>query len=125
MPYSKLSKKRINQNKMYKEFFDSFEDYMKEKWKIMYYDSEIRNYFDLLNEIEDAISAGKSVLNIEWIQYQISEFKKMYAAKFQKDPKMFLLEQINNLLPAWLTDKYNSLKTEYELYLFQKNPPDI
>ena len=50
---------------MYKEFFDSFEDYMKEKWKIMYYDSEIRNYFDLLNEIEDAISAGKSVLNIE------------------------------------------------------------
>lgn len=125
MPYSKLSKKRINQNKMYKEFFDSFEDYMKEKWKIMYYDSEIRNYFDLLNEIEDAISAGKSVVNIEWIQYQISEFKKMYAAKYQKDPKTFLFEQINNLLPAWLTDKYNSLKTEYELYLFQKNPPDI
>jgi hypothetical protein len=49
----------------------------------------------------------------------------MYAAKYQKDPKAFLFEQINNLLPNWLSDKYNSLKQEFELYLFQKNPPDI
>jgi hypothetical protein len=57
MPYSKLSTKRINQNKMYKSFFDSFEDYMKDNWKIMYYDSEIKNYFELLNDIEDVISS--------------------------------------------------------------------
>ena len=125
MPYSKLSKKRVNQNKMYKDFFDSFEDYMKENWKIMYYDSEIKNYFDLLDEVEDAISAGKSVVEIDGALYQISEFKKMYAAKYQKDPKAFLFEQINNLLLDWLSDKYSSLKQEFELYLFQKNPPDI
>ena len=51
MPYSKLSTKRINQNKMYKSFFDSFEDYMKDNRKIMYYDSEIKNYFELLDEM--------------------------------------------------------------------------
>jgi hypothetical protein len=56
MPYSKLSTKKVNQNKLYKEFLDDFETYMKNNWKIMYYDSEIRNYFDLLNEIEDVIA---------------------------------------------------------------------
>jgi hypothetical protein len=65
MPYSKLSTKRINQNKMYKSFFDSFEDYMKDNWKIMYYDSEIKNYFELLDDIEDVISDGKTTIEIE------------------------------------------------------------
>jgi len=56
MPYSKLSVKKINQNKLYKEFFDSFENYLKDQRKIMYYDTDIKNYFNLLNEIEKAIS---------------------------------------------------------------------
>jgi len=56
MPYSKLSTKKVNQNKLYKEFFDSFENYLKDQRKIMYYDTDIKNYFNLLNEIEKAIS---------------------------------------------------------------------
>jgi tRNA G10 N-methylase Trm11 len=56
MPYSKLSTQKVNQNKLYKEFFDSFENYLKDQRKIMYYDTDIKNYFNLLNEIEKAIS---------------------------------------------------------------------
>jgi tRNA G10 N-methylase Trm11 len=56
MPYSKLSTQKVKQNKLYKEFFDSFENYLKDQRKIMYYDTDIKNYFNLLNEIEKAIS---------------------------------------------------------------------
>ena len=86
MPYSKLSTKRVRQNKMYKSFFDSFEDYMKDKWKIMYYDSEIKNYFELLDDIEDVISDGKSTVDIDGQKYDISQFAEMYAARYQKNP---------------------------------------
>jgi hypothetical protein len=71
---------------MYKSFFDSFEDYMKDKWKIMYYDSEIKNYFELLDDIEDVISDGKSTLDIDGQNYDISQFQEMYAARYQKNP---------------------------------------
>ena len=56
MPYSKLSTKRLNQNKLYKKYFDVFENHLKNNWKIMYYNSDIKNYFNLLNEIEKTIS---------------------------------------------------------------------
>ena len=125
MPYSKLSTKRVRQNKMYKSFFDSFEDYMKDKRKIMYYDSEIKNYFELLDDVEDVISDGKSTLEIDWINYEISEFEAMYNAKYKKDPQNFILKYLDSLLPDWVSQKYHSLLQEYKDYLFQKNPPNI
>lgn len=118
MPYSKLSTKRVRQNKMYKSFFDSFEDYMKDKWKIMYYDSEIRNYFELLDDIEDVISSGKSTVDIDGQKYDISQFAEMYAARYQKTPVWFILNTLKNHTPEWLFDKYRKLKQEYENYLF-------
>ena len=125
MPYSKLSTKRVRQNKMYKSFFDSFEDYMKDKRKIMYYDSEIKNYFELLDDVEDVISDGKSTLEIDWINYEISEFEAMYNAKYKKDPQNFILKYLDSLLPDWVSQKYHSLLQKYKDYLFQKNPPNI
>lgn len=125
MPYSKLSTKRVRQNKMYKSFFDSFEDYMKDKRKIMYYDSEIKNYFELLDDVEDVILDGKSTLEIDWINYEISEFEAMYNAKYKKDPQNFILKYLDSLLPDWVSQKYHSLLQEYKDYLFQKNPPNI
>lgn len=125
MPYSKLSTKKINQNKMYKEFFDSFEDYMKENWKIMYYDSEIKQYFSLLDDIEDVISSGWTMFEIDWINYQTSEFKNIYSAKYKKTPQNFISTKLNELLPNGIVNKYNELKLDYENFLLKKGYPEI
>jgi len=117
MPYSKLSTKRISQNKMYKSFFDSFEDYMKDNWKIMYYDSEIKNYFELLDEIEDVISAWWSKITIDSIQYDISDFENMYNAKYKKSPSKSFGDLLRFLFSNEIVDKYESLKSEYIEYL--------
>ena len=118
MPYSKLSTKKINQNKLYKEFFDSFENYLKSEWKIMYYDSEIKNYFSLLDDIEDVISEWKSTYELDWQIFQTSEFQAMYDALYHKDPQNFITIQLNSILPNWVVDKYFSLKKQYLDYLY-------
>ena len=113
MPYSKLSTKRINQNKMYKSFFDSFEDYMKNNWKIMYYDSEIKNYFDLLNDIEDVISDWWSTITLEWVTYDVSQFNEMYEAIYKKTPSKTFSDALKSLISDEIVNKYESLKSEY------------
>ncbi len=113
MPYSKLSTKRINQNRMYKSFFDSFEDYMKDNRKIMYYDSEIKNYFELLDDIEDVISAWWTNISIEWTQYDISDFENMYNAKYKKTPSQSFSDALKSIIPSEILEKYESLKSEY------------
>lgn len=113
MPYSKLSTKRINQNKMYKSFFDSFEDYMKDNWKIMYYDSEIKNYFELLDDIEDVISEWKTTIEVEEDVFDISDFQKIYDAKYKKTPSKTFSDALKSLISDEIVNKYESLKFEY------------
>ncbi len=113
MPYSKLSTKRVNENKMYKSFFKNFETYMKQNWKIMYYDSEIKNYFELLDEIQDVISQWWTSLAIDWSKFAISDFEKMYEAKYKKTASKTLWDAIKFLLPKEIVDKYKQLESEY------------
>lgn len=118
MPYSKLSTKRLNQNKLYKEFFDSFENYLKSEWKIMYYDSEIKNYFSLLNDIEGAIADWNSTFDLNGQTFQTSEFQAMYDSLYKKEPQDFVAAQLDAILPNWVVNKYFSLKQQYLDYLF-------
>lgn len=120
MPYSKLSTKKLNQNWLYKEFFDSFESYLKENWKIMYYDSEIKNYFDLLNDIEKAISNWQSTFELNWTTYNTSEFQSMYDSKYKKTAIQTLWQKIQSLFPKEF-EKYKQLKIEYESFLSKSN----
>jgi len=120
MPYSKLSTKKVNQNKLYKEFFDSFENYLKDQRKIMYYDTDIKNYFNLLNEIEKAISDWKSTFTLDWKIFQTSEFQAMYETKFPQSTSYFVQDKLSDLIPAPVMKKYQDLKQEYIDYLMRQ-----
>ncbi len=121
MPYSKLSVKKINQNKLYKEFFDSFENYLKDQRKIMYYDTDIKNYFNLLNEIEKAISEWKSEFILDDIKYKTSEFQSMYEFRHPKTTTVFIQQNLSEFIPKQIRNKYSSLLDEYNEYLMRIN----
>ena len=118
MPYSKLSTKRLNQNKLYKEYFDVFEEYLKSNWRVMYYNSEIKNYFDLLNQIEKAISNWDSTIEFDGNVYSTNEFKAMYESQYPSTVSSSLNQKINELVPSPIVQKYQQLKEEYLEYLF-------
>jgi hypothetical protein len=118
MPYSKLSTKRLNQNKLYKEYFDVFEEYLKSNWRVMYYNSEIKNYFDLLNQIEKAISNWDSTIEFDGNVYSTNEFKAMYESQYPSTVSSSLNQKINELVPSPIVQKYQQLKAEYLEYLF-------
>lgn len=120
MPYSKLSVKKTNQNKLYKEFFDSFENYLKDQRKIMYYDTDIKNYFNLLNEIEKAISEWKSEFELNGIKYKTSEFQSMYQSKYPQTTKQVVNQKLSDLIPVAIKNKYNNLLDEYNEYLMRQ-----
>ena len=120
MPYSKLSTKKINQNKLYKNFFDDFEWYLKNNRKIMYYDSEIKNYFELLNEIEDVISEWWTNIVLDWVNYNTSQFHEMYELKYKKSPSQTIWDIVRSLFSDEIVNKYDSLKSEYLEILMTK-----
>ncbi|MCK9466834.1 MAG: thermonuclease family protein [Candidatus Absconditabacterales bacterium] len=117
MPYSKLSTKRLKQNQLYKEYFDVFENYLKNNWKVMYYNSEIKNYFDLLNKIEKAISDGRSTIELDGLIYNTNEFGAMYESQYPSTVSNSLNQKIEEFFPPPIIQKYRDLKQEYLEYL--------
>ena len=120
MPYSKLSNQKVNQNKLYKEFFDSFENYLQDQRKIMYYDTDIKNYFNLLNEIEKAINDWKSEFTLDWQVFKTSDFQSMYEKKHPQTASVFVQEKLSDIIPAPVRQKYNNLREEYNEYLMKQ-----
>ena len=121
MPYSKLSTKRLNQNKLYKKYFDVFENHLKNNWKIMYYNSDIKNYFNLLNEIEKTISNWMSTFSFDGQIYQTFEFKEIYENKYPSTTTVFMQKNLQDLIPGSIVSKYKKLKQEYEIYLMNNS----
>ena len=117
MPYSKLSTQRLNQNRLYKEYFDVFEDYLKNQRKVMYYNSDIKNYFNLLNQIEKAISDWKSTFELDGIVYKTNEFKKMYESKYPSNASHTIKKKLEDIVPSPFIQKYEKLRKEYIEYL--------
>jgi ABC-type thiamine transport system substrate-binding protein len=79
----------------------------------MYYDSEIKNYFELLNDIEDVISSWWSTITLEWTTYDISQFNEMYEAMYKKTPSKTFSDMLKSLISDKIISKYESLKSEY------------
>lgn len=86
----------------------------------MYYDSEIKNYFELLDEIEDVISSWWSTIMLEWVTYDISQFHEMYESMYKKTPSKSIWDVIKLIISDEIVDKYESLKSEYLELLMEK-----
>ena len=79
----------------------------------MYYDSEIKNYFDLLDEIEDVISNWWTTITLDWITYETSQFHEIYESRYQKTATQSFSDMVKSIIPSKITNKYEQLKSEY------------
>jgi hypothetical protein len=87
----------------------------------MYYDTDIKNYFNLLNEIEKAISDWKSEFELNWVVFNTSEFQLMYQSKYPETTSEFVQKNLSEFIPTAVRQKYNSLLQEYNAYLLKNN----
>ena len=83
------------------------------KWKEINLSNEIKNYFDLLNDIEDVISDWWSTITLEWVTYDVSQFNEMYEAMYKKTPSKTFSDMLKSLISDEIVNKYESLKLEY------------
>jgi hypothetical protein len=86
----------------------------------MYYDTDIKNYFNLLNEIEKAISDWKSTFELDGKIFKTADFQDIYEIKHPKTTKDFIGKKMSDFIPVPITQKYNKLKQEYIDYLMRQ-----
>ena len=91
-------------------FDEAVEEYNKKQTRPC---RKIKNYFELLDEIEDVISSWWSTITLEWMTYDISQFHEMYEATYKKTPSKTFSDALKSFISDEIVNKYESLKSEY------------
>jgi hypothetical protein len=64
MPSSKTSTKNQNKIKLYENYLNMIDDYLRQNRQLLFYNTDIKYYFNLLNEAKKNISNGIYYVNI-------------------------------------------------------------
>lgn len=87
IPASKAEIKVTQEQKLYKWFASLIKQYIITNWKWLYYDTPIKEYFDLITKNKKIIAQGKSTVDIYGQKISITDIKQQ-------------LQVINNTLPT-------------------------
>ena len=104
---------------MQNTFISELEKYIKSNYSTIYYNSEIRDYFNLYSDAKKAIKAWSGDFNWNDSKVSITNISSLFPTEYEQDAKEFLVEQIQWILPENLSltllqaeDEYNKKQVE-------------
>jgi hypothetical protein len=114
IPSSKTSTKNKHKIRLYENYLSSIDDYFRQNRQIFLYNTELQNYFNLLNESKKNISAGKYYIDIEGKKIATTDFEKQYELLYQQVPYEDLVDDLGRgVLGEKIVEKYRKWKLEY------------
>ncbi len=69
LPASKTSIKLKNENKLYKTYFSLFQNYLMKDWSTLYYNTDIKTYFDTFKQAKSSVSKFNQTVFISGQQF--------------------------------------------------------
>jgi len=71
LPASKTSIKLKNENKLYKTYFSLFQNYLMKDWSTLYYNTNIKTYFDIFKQSKSEVSKFGRIVSISGQQFNV------------------------------------------------------
>ncbi|MFZ2151079.1 MAG: thermonuclease family protein [Candidatus Absconditicoccaceae bacterium] len=114
IPSSKTSTKNQNKIKLYENYLNLIDDYLRQNRQVLFYNTDIKNYFNLLNEAKKNISDGIYYVNINGKYIQTTDIAQRYDIAYNQTSYDFILNGFKNyFIGNDIVAKYNKLKEEY------------
>jgi len=71
LPASKTSIKLKNENKLYKTYFNLFQNYLIKDWSTLYYNTDIKTYFDTFKQAKSEVLKFGQVVSFSGQQFNV------------------------------------------------------
>ena len=114
MPSSKTSWENQNKIKLYENYIDMLDGYLRQNRQVLFYNTDIKNYFSLLNDAKKNISKWVYYVNVNWEYVQTIDIVKRYDLVYNQSSYDFMLNLFkNDLIWMEVVDKYSKLKEAY------------
>ena len=104
---------------MQNTYITQLQNFIKSKYSTIYYDSEIKDYFDLYSEAKKAIKVWSGDFVWHDSNVSVTSIASLFPSEYEKDAKDFLFERLEWNLPENLSltllhvgDEYNKKQVE-------------
>ncbi len=102
LPASKTSIKLKNENKLYKTYFSLFQNYLIKYWSTLYYNTDIKTYFDTFKQSKSEVSKFGRVISINGQQFNAYDLSGQIQLMTKNNPLEESIYQAKTLLKRFL-----------------------
>ena len=113
------TEKNKKQLSMQNTFISELENYIKSNYSMIYYNSEIKDYFNLYSEAKKAIKSWSGDFMRNDSNVSIANISALFSSEYEQDAKDYFIQQIQWVLPSKISlallqaeDKYTKLLVE-------------
>ena len=106
---------------MQNTFISELEKYIKSNYSTIYYNSEIKDYFDLYSEAKKAIKSWSGDFTRNDSNISIANISSLFPSEYDQDARDYFVNQIQWILPENLSLALLQAEDEYTKSLVEKS----
>ena len=113
------TEKNKKQLSMQNSYITELQNYIKSNYSMIYYDSKIKDFFDLYSEAKKSIQSWSGDFTRNDSDISITNISTLFSSEYEKDAKDYLVVEVQAILPKnisstllQLVDEYNKKQVE-------------
>ena len=106
---------------MQNSYISELEKYIKSNYSMIYYNSDIKDYFDLYSEAKKAIKSWTEDFTRGEKNISITDISSLFQAEYEQGAKDFFISKIQSFLPENVNSILSQLENQYKTKLVEKS----
>ena len=98
---------------MQNSYIAEIQKYLKNNYSMLYYNSQLKDYFDLYSDAKKAIKSWDYSINWRWKEIVINNISSLFNKKYEIDAQLYFIQKISEILPEEIDNKLSYLKELY------------
>ena len=94
-------------------FISELQSYLKQDYSLLFYKSDLKDYFSFYNTMKKEIKKGNYTTNWKGETLNLTDVSNLFSKQYEQSIQEYLVSSLQHMLPWTITHLYEKEKTEY------------
>ena len=110
---------------MQNSYIAEIQKYLKNNYSMLYYNSQLKEYFDLYSTAKKTIKSWDYQFERNWKIIPVNNIVTLFSDKYEMDSKEYFISKIHSLLPETISSALLQFQDKYTNSLLEKSDLDF
>lgn len=105
---------------MQNNYILALENYLKSDYSLLYYQSDLKDYFDLYSMAKKSIKAWENTISWNWLNISATDINTLFSNFYEQDAQTYFINKITDIIPENISSALLQFKDKYYASQIQK-----